>query len=246
MKIGIITDSSAYLNHEYIDKHKIKLAYLKVIVDGNSYNELLEISNDEVFDYLDKNMKVSSSQPSPEDFVKLYEEFKEEGYTDIIAIHLSSNISGTYQYSKIASELVEGLNVHFFDSQSASIEEEIFIDKAIEMIKTSSKPNQILEKLSNLREKSKIRITIDDLMTLVRGGRLSLTKAKFGNLLKLKPILGLVDGKVEIIDKVRTNKKVIAKIVSEVTEDFEKFGPLIVNITHVNSIDIAKIIKKQI
>lgn len=246
MKIGIVTDSTACLNKLRAIKDNIKIAYLNVIIGDKIFKENLDITNEEVFNYVENGEKITTSQPTPKEFLDLYEELKNDGYTDIISIHLSSGVSGTFQSANIASSMIDDINIHLFDSESSAFEEEIYIDKAMDMIKEGLAPNKIIEKLNYLRSQSNIYITIDDLSTLVRGGRLSKTQAILGNIIQLKPVISLEDGKLKLVDKIRTKKRVVKKIIEDIKKDYTEKGNLLVHLTHINSTDIVYLIQEKI
>lgn len=249
MKIGILTDSTACISDDYVKRNNIKVVSLKVIVDGKIYNELNEITNKEVFDGFKQNKKVTSSQPSPEQFLQAYKEMKEQGYTDILCILISSKLSGTLQSAKIASEMIEGVNIQVFDTLTTAMGIELFISKAIEFIDKGYNIEKVYSNLIEYRKNSDLYFTIDDLNTLVRTGRLSKTMARIGNFLKVKPILETYscgEGEVRVIGKARTHSKVINVMIEKMREVYKNKGNLNVFISYVGKKDIANDIYEKI
>lgn len=235
MKIGILTDSIACINEQRAIEEDIKIVYLNVIIDDNNYKEILDISTEDVFKAIDEGKKVTTSQPSPQEFLEAYEQMREKGYTDVISIHVAGGVSGTIQSAIIASKMVEGLNVHIFESQCASFEEEMYVDKAQAMIKEGKKPAEIIEKIEYLRDESTNYVCIDDLYTLVKTGRISRAQAMLGNLARMKPIISMKNGKFGVAAKVRTSKRVITKFIKDIKDVYEKKGNLLVHITHIGA-----------
>lgn len=154
MKIGILTDSITGINAKRAVEENIKIVYLNVTIDDNNYKEILDISSEEVLKAIDEGKKVTTSQPTPQDFLEEYEQMREEGYTDVISIHVPGGVSDTIQSDIIASEIVKGINVNIFESHCASSEEEMYVDKAQVMISEGFKIDEIMKKLQYLRDKS--------------------------------------------------------------------------------------------
>ena len=132
-KIGILTDSVSYLSDELLKRVDIRVCYLNVIIDGTSYKEIIEIDNETLFKKIKEGKKVTTTQPSPEEFFQVYNEFKNEGYTDVISILMSSKASGTYQSAVLASQMVEGINFHFIDTLQGAVGEEIVVERVVEL-----------------------------------------------------------------------------------------------------------------
>lgn len=105
----------------------------------------------------------TTSQPAVGEWIQRYEKLREDGYTDVIVVFLSSGISGSYQSGKQAGELVEGINVYAFDSKLAAMMEGCYVLRAIEMVEQGYKPDDIIAELTDMREHTGAYLIVDDL-----------------------------------------------------------------------------------
>ena len=247
MKIAIVTDSITNLRKEDLELYpNIHYGYLNVIVDGKSYIDLKEINNDDIFRFLDKGASCSTSQPAPDIFVNLYEDLLKD-YDHIFSLHCSNNVSGTVNSARIASTMIEGAEeqITVVDTETAAIGVENIVIKVAELAKEGKSVEEITKVIDFYRQTGKLYLTIDDLSTLVRSGRLSKASAAIGNLLNIKPIVGFVDAQLEVVDKVRTKKRVLKWMVDQLATDVETSGKQIVRLTHINAIDIVNELKQM-
>lgn len=154
MKIAVMTDSTSYLSQDLIDKYNIQIAPLSVTFDdGKNFTESNEIAIEEFYNKMASSQTIpTTSQPAIGEWITKYEMLRDQGYTDIIVICLSSGISGSYQSSYQAGEMVEGVNVHAFDSKLAAMIEGCYVLRAIEMVEEGYEPQQIIDDLTNMRE----------------------------------------------------------------------------------------------
>ncbi|MDO4813919.1 MAG: DegV family protein [Gemella sp.] len=211
-KIAVLVDSTAYVGQELKSNNNLRIVYLSVTVNNITKKEVEEISLDEYKVYLEGNDGdfPTTSQPAIGDVVLALEDLKAQGYTDVIAIALSSGISGTFSSYSIADSMVDGINVHPFDSEVSAQAEEFYVKKALEMISNGSTTDEILTALTEMKKVSKAYFIVDDLSHLQRGGRLSSAQALIGGLLQIKPVLHFQDTKIVPYQKIRTYKKAIA------------------------------------
>ncbi|PAF21204.1 6-phosphogluconate dehydratase [Terribacillus saccharophilus] len=245
MKIAIVTDSLTNLREEDLQRYPfIYYAHLNVVVDDKSYIDLKEITNDQLFRFIDEGASYSSSLPSPEVFVTLYEELLAE-YDAIISLHCTENVSGTVNSAYIARDSIAGASekITVIDTNTASIGVENIVIKVCKLMEQGKSLDELLEAVEYYRTHGQLYLTINDLTTLVRTGRLSKTASRIGNLLHIKPIIGFENAKLEVMGKVRTKKRLLKWMLERLRHDVEQSGKQVVRITHVNSIDLAKELK---
>lgn len=245
MKIAIVTDSLTNLREEDLQKYPfIYYAHLNVVVDDKSYIDLKEITNEQLFRFIDEGATYSSSLPSPEVFVTLYEKLLAE-YDAIISLHCTENVSGTVNSARIARDSIEGAKekITVIDTNTASIGVENIVIKVCELMEQGKSLNELLEAIEYYRTHGQLYLTINDLTTLVRTGRISKTASRIGNLLHIKPIIGFENVKLEVMGKVRTKKRLLKWMLERLRHDIEQSGKQVVRITHVNSIDLATELK---
>jgi len=249
-KIAIVMDSTAYLPDELTKELNIRTVYLNIVIDGNSYKEVIDMPLDKYYDYLKdpNNSFPTTSQPAIGEVVSCLEKLKEEGYTDVIAIALSSGISGTFSSYSVADLMVDGINVHPFDSEVACRPEGYYAIKAARLIKEGKSSKEIITALDEMKKVSKAYFMADDLSHLQRSGRLSGAQAIVGNLLQVKPLLHFEDKVIVPFQKIRTYKKVVLRIYELFDEFYQqhKDEKISVCVLHVDAIEKAEEIKNHI
>ncbi|WP_062050269.1 DegV family protein [Bacillus sp. JCM 19034] len=240
-KVAVVTDSTAYLSPEIREQLEIEMVPLSVVFGEEAFREELDLSTDDFYKKIATVGQLpTTSQPAVGDFVSLFERLKEEGYEQVISIHLSSKISGTYQTSLTAGSMVDGIDVHGFDTEISCAPQAYFAMEAAKLANEGSDAITILDYLQSLKETSRAYFMVDDLNHLHRGGRLNAAQLVVGNLLKIKPILHFVDGSIVPFEKVRTEKKALARILQLLAEDASKGSPLDVTVIHANRLDGAE------
>lgn len=223
MKIGIIVCTNAGL--DYIDYDKeIKIMRCALNIEDKSYFDYVDISAEEFYEKItnDKNLKISTSQPTTGSMVDMLEGFRHTGYTDVICITISTKLSGTLSGMHTASTMVEGINVHLVDSKSLSYGEAYLGIVACKMAKENKTPNEIIEVLENLQKNAKLYICVDTLHYLMLNGRLSLLNGVLGNLLQVKPLLHIdEEGTLLTLEKIRTKQKSVSRLIEIVLEQIK-------------------------
>ncbi|UOE93814.1 DegV family protein [Alkalihalobacillus sp. LMS39] len=233
-KIAVITDSTAYLPQQVIDELDIHVVPLNVVIGEESYQEGVDMTTNEFYAMMKAEDKFpKTSQPAIGLFVNLFEQLKTEGYDEVISIHLSSGISGTFQTAVSAKGMVEGINVHVFDSEISCSPQGFFVMEAAALAKEGKPATAILERLEEMKTTGKAYFVVDDLNHLHRGGRLNAAQLVVGSLLKIKPILHFVEGKIVPFEKVRTAKKALGKIYTMLDEDVSN-GSWQISVIHAN------------
>ena len=245
MKVAIVTDSLTNLTSVDLERYPdVYYGYLNVIVDGKAYAEQKEIDNDRLFRMIDEGANYSTSQPAPEEFVQLYTELIKK-YDYILGLFCTNNVSGTVNSARIASTMIDGAEdrITVIDTNTASIGVENVLIRVCQLLEEGKSIDEVIKVVDFYKTRGPMYLYVDDLNTLVHTGRLSKTAASIGNLLNIKPIIGLSDGKLDVFDKVRTKKRVFKWIVERLRADVEKSGKQIVRITHVNAIEGANELK---
>lgn len=207
-KIALVTDSTSDLNHEEIKKYNIHVLPLKIVYSHREYTDRVDITPDEVYD----NMKVEvpkTSLPSMEEIDRLFEKLKKEGYTHVIAITISTGLSGTFNSVRLVSENHPELTFEIFDSRALSLGAGAIVLECGEMIESGKSFDEIIAELPNLRDKISIYYVLDTLKYLIKGGRIGKVSGSIGEVLNLKPIISINDeGVYYTHSKVRGRKKV--------------------------------------
>nr|WP_276939089.1 DegV family protein [Helcococcus sueciensis] len=211
MTIRLIIDSASEYTLDEANKKGLDFIPLILNLEDKSYRDGIELTKNDFFYYLiNKGAKPSTSQPSPHDYEEVFKNIVENGDKGI-CITISSEVSGTYQSAMLAREKYKD-SIEVIDSRNATIGERILIDIAKDMIDEGLEFDQIVNKLNTIKNEIKVYGILDTLEYLKRGGRVSSVQSLIGGLLSIKPILSVVDGKVEMIDKSRGIKKGFNKL----------------------------------
>lgn len=216
MNLYIVTDSTADIPQPLVQELGIHIVPLKVHVEGQTYLDGVTLSAGEFYRKLVSSEKLpTTSQPAPLDFVNVYEEIAaRDPEAEIISIHLSSALSGTYQTATLAAGMVEEtVNVHVMDSRSASYALGSIVVAAARLVRSGATLEQCMELVRTLVPAHRVYFVMDTLMYLQKGGRIGKAASIVGSLLNIKPILMFDEtGEVAVVEKVRGKKKAVARI----------------------------------
>jgi len=218
-KIALVTDSTADLTEEFRQKHNIHVIPLKVIFGKQEYCDG-QMPSEEFYQRLQlADYLPSTSQPSPEDFRRLYSRLAEE-YREIISIHISSGLSGTLNAARIAKEKIKA-KIHLVDSKTISLGIGLMIEEASAALHQGMNSSQIVEKLSQARANLETLFTLNTLEYLHKGGRLGRVQSIMGSILNIKPVIRVAeDGVYHTYHKTRSQEKALQTIV----EAFKKYS----------------------
>lgn len=244
-KIGIVVCGNSGVDYLKLD-YPVKLIRSTLNLNGKEYEDYIDIQAKEFYDMISANsdIDVSTSQTSTGKIASVYEELKDEGYTDVIVVVISSKLSGTYQGAILAKDLVHGINIYVIDSRSVSYGEAYLVMEAIKMIKNGSKTRDIIDKLEKIRDNIYIYVLVDTLKFLVKNGRLSATSGFLGALLKIKPLLHIQkDGSLVPFEKIRTTAKAQQRLLEVLQHDIEG-KDVIMFIAYTNNEDKAAELKQ--
>ncbi len=211
MKIGVLTDSSAYLTAEQCQKYQIKVMPIPLIWGEKTYRDMVDISVSEFYQKLKTSTVLpTTSQPSAGELKAYIDDYVENGYTDVFVISISSGLSSFYNALSSYAKTETRLHVHAFDSKITCAGLGQMVILAARLVQEGAKPQEIEANLENLRQTTDVRFMVDNLQYLRRTGRLSNASSFVGGLLKIKPILGMdvqEKGEISAIAKERQNKR---------------------------------------
>lgn len=215
--VRVVTDSGADLSLELCKRHDIRVVPLTITFGAEEFKDGVTLTTGDFYDRLQSSPDMpSTTQPSPNDFAEVYQQLKDEGATEIISIHLSSKLSGTFQSATLGAREVPGVNVRTVDSKAASLGIGLLALEAAVAAERGDDPESIVSHLQGQMSRLGIYFVVDTLEYLAKNGRIGKAKALLGGVLKIKPILSLVDGVVEPIGKARGQGKAIGALVEQV------------------------------
>lgn len=211
-KIKIITDSTADLPLDIVEKYDIEVLPLLVTFGEETYKDGIDINLHTLLQKMNGTSEFPrTAQVNPQRFLECYKRYLDEGYK-IVSIHLSSKMSGTYQSACMAKEMLEGSDIVVIDSLNVTSGLGLLVIKAAKLKESGLEINQIHEEIVRLIPHVKSSLAFNSLDNLVKGGRLSKTAGVIGNILGIKPILSVENGEMVVSDKVRGSKKAIRTI----------------------------------
>lgn len=242
-KIRIVTDSTADLTSDLVEQYGVTVVPLEVLANGNVYKDKIDISNDDFYQLL-RNAKElpTTSQPSPAVFAEAYRGLAAEGAEHIISIHISSDLSGTYQSSVLAAGLVaDTVTVHNFDSRTATMGLGLLVVSICRMVEAGNSLEEILDGTAQMIQRSDLYFLLDSLDNLHKGGRIGKASHLFGSLLNIKPVLNLHDGVISAYEKVRGNKdnKALERLIAILKEKIDPNKKLYCTVGYCDNREIA-------
>lgn len=219
MAIRIVTDSVADIPADLVEKLKIIVVPLTVTFGQQDYLDGIDITSSEFFQRLASGGDLpKTTQPSIGAFQEVYQKLTAEG-NEIVSIHASSKLSGTFNSASQAAKEVDGIKIELVDTMNVSLAEGLTVIAAARMAqKKDAKLKEVAEFAKKTAAKVDVYITVDTLEYLKRGGRIGKAAALVGTLLKVKPILTIREGAVHPYGKARTRVKAVALIKDIVTE----------------------------
>lgn len=215
-QIHIVVDSCAQVTREMIETYpNLHTVSLKVRIGDKEWDEE-KLSTAELFvNAKELKRHPQTSQPAPGDFIKICKPLIDDG-KDIIIITVSGGLSGTIQGAKNVAKILDEKRIHIVDSGTASIGMVQLVTAALNMAAVGMEVTAIVTKLEAMIEATHTFILVDTLEYLYKGGRIGGAAALFGTILQIRPVLHLVDGKVAVLDKVRTKQRAITRMLEEV------------------------------
>ncbi|MFP3991290.1 DegV family protein [Streptomyces sp. E11-3] len=209
--VAIITDSTAYLPQRAMERHGITAVPLTVIVDGQAMEEGTEISARSLAQALQKRRPVTTSRPSPEVFAETYRAAAEAGADSVISLHLSSELSGTYDAAVLAAKDAP-VPVRVVDTGMIAMALGFCALAAAETVEAGGTVDEAVAAAEKRAASTSAYFYVDTLDYLRRGGRIGAAQALLGSALAVKPLLELNGGRIEPLEKVRTASKAIARL----------------------------------
>lgn len=201
MRIRVTSDSTCDLSPELIAQYGISIAPLMVVLDGKSFKDGLEITPDEIYQYVNQTKKIGSTAAvNVADYISFFTE-NLEGYDALIHFTISSDMSSCYQNACIAAEDFQ--NVYVIDSRNLSTGIGHLVLDACELAEEGKSPEEICGILNAKKDKLDVSFVIDTLKYLALGGRCSSVVALGANLLNLKPTIVVKNGKMGVGKKYR-------------------------------------------
>ncbi|SFY49955.1 DegV family protein [Streptomyces sp. F-1] len=215
--VAIVTDSTAYLPPRMMERHGITAVPLTVVLGDRALEEGTEISTRALAQALQKRRPVTTSRPAPEVFAETYREVAGSGVSGIISLHLSGELSGTYDAAVLAAREAP-VPVRVVDTGMVAMALGFCALAAAEAAEAGGTVDEAVTAAEKRAAGSSAYFYVDTLDYLRRGGRIGAAQALLGSALAVKPLLQLDGGRIELLEKVRTASKAIARL-EEITAE---------------------------
>ena len=211
-RVAVVTDSTAYLPDGIAERLSVRVVPLHVILGGRSGAEGSDVTPAEVATALAAWVPVSTSRPTPAEFATVYREALDGGASAVVSLHLSRELSGTWDSARLAAAEVDPVAVRVVDSRSAAMGLGFAVLAAAEAAAAGGSQQQVYEAAVGTAERTTTLFYVDTLEHLRRGGRIGAAQALLGTALSVKPILHVREGRIVPLEKVRTVSKGIARL----------------------------------
>lgn len=218
-KVAIVTDSTCDLEKELVDEYNIKVLPLKVIYPNQQeYLDRIEISPQEIYNRMPQEIP-STSLPAPADIIALFKKLKDEGFTHIISIHISSGLSGTFNAVRTIAREFEDMVIEVLDSKALSMGLGLPVLEAAKCIKENLGFDSALQRARKVIQGMEVYFVVGTLDYLRKGGRIGYVAGTIGEIMQIKPIISINgEGKYFTYDKVRGRKKSLQRLVEIANE----------------------------
>lgn len=244
--LRIVTDGAVDLPSGWEKEFDIKVIPINVHFGEKTYIQNVDLNFDQFYKLVDDKSNVfpKTSQPSPHQFVEFYQNNFESGDT-ILSIHITSKLSGTYASAVSAAEELKGTyNVVTFDSLAGSMGTGFMCRTARQMERAGKSVDEIVRYLESIRAQTHVILTLETLEYARRSGRVGTFSAALASMLNVKPIARLQDGLVNMVEKVRTRKAALERVLAlgrEIVGD----KPVHLGVVHARDIESGKTLLEE-
>src|SRR5665647_1053766 len=246
MGIKIVTDNCCDLPVEILERYKIRLVHLQVRFGDRVYLPG-ELNNEQFYKLMaDSQILPSTSQPTVEETNQVYSEALADG-SEVIAIHMSSGLSGTYQGGVLVKNTLDNPNLYVFDSLKASVGMGLMVVQAARMIDQGATVPEILQRLQEMQSTMQCVFLVGNLESLIKGGRVSKAKGKIAVVFDIKPVLHInEEGFIMPYDKVRGVKGAQHKLINIMEKNGSNLALQTVGVCHSAVPEIANALSETI
>jgi len=238
-KVGLVCDSTCDLGPAWCEANQVKMVPLKVLFGEETFRDWLDLSPKQFFDKLVTTKALpKTSQPSPLEFSEVYSELARQGCEEIVSIHLSQAISGTYESASMAAK--EALvPVRIVDTKAVTQATGLAVKTAVEARNSGASGAEIEARTIKTVSQTRMFFILDTLEYLVKGGRAGKAQGLAASLLNIKPILTFTsEGVVAPFKKAKGTRKAMQETVTQLVSDSRTLGPLRVTIFQADSPDL--------
>ncbi len=209
-RVGVVTDSTAYLPGDLVRAAGVAVVPLEVVLGGVPHPEP-DVSGVELVEALRRRTPVTTSRPAPTALLAAYRRLAEAGAQEVVSVHLSGQMSGTCAGARLAARNAP-VPVHVVDSRSLAMGLGLTVLAAVRAAATGLDGEAVAGVAREHADRVRMWFYVETLEHLRRGGRIGAAQALLGSALSVKPLLQLVDGSVEPLERVRTAGRALARL----------------------------------
>ena len=240
MSVAIVTDSTACLPAYRVEQASIRVVPVHVVIDDRTFSEGVDITSLAVNTALRDGRVVTTSKPNPETFSAVYQDLALHGVTDIISVHLSSELSGTYSAAVVAAREAS-LPVRVVDSRTVGLGLGFATLAAADAVIAGKEVAEVADIAQRIGRGTRTWLCVETLDYLRRGGRIGTAQAVVGSVLSIKPILEIAGGRVVPCDKVRTSARAQQRLVELAVQAASELGDAVeIGIQHAGAREVAE------
>jgi len=234
--LHIVTDGAADIPAGWEKEYDIHVIPINIQFGEKTYLQNVDLDSEGFYKLVDETRKIpKTSQPSPHQFMEFYKTIAQKGET-ILSVHVTSKLSGTYASAVAAAEELKSMfRVVPFDSAGGSLGLGLMCREARKMDRAGKSVEQIVKYLEGIRERVRIILTLDTLEYARMSGRVGTLSAALASILNVKPIAVLKNGLVDMVEKVRTRKVALDRIIEMAIEEFGN-QPIFLGIVHARDV----------
>ncbi|MGR7026088.1 DegV family protein [Geodermatophilus sp. URMC 62] len=219
MSVAVVTDSTAYLPPDVVARYGIEVVPCYVVLAGHSGREGEDITPADVARALStRGQKVSTSRPTPGDFVAAYRRLLAAGADRVVSVHLSAELSGTWDAARLAAAQVGEHVVTVVDSRSTAMGTGFAVLAAARAAAEGAGAAEAAAVAEATAARTRTFFVVDTLEHLRRGGRIGSAASLLGTALAVKPVLHVADGRVVPLERVRTSGRALSRLVQLAVE----------------------------
>ncbi|HYO38432.1 MAG TPA: DegV family protein [Nocardioidaceae bacterium] len=239
-RVSLVTDSTAMLPAELAGRRAIVVVPLQVVLGAKSYREGLdtEATPDTIAEALRVWTPVSTSRPTPAEFAEVYESARSGGAQEVLSIHLSGEMSGTFESAQLAAKQAS-LPVRVLDSRQLGVATGYAVLTAADVLDVGGSLDEAADAARARADATTSLFYVDTLEYLRRGGRIGAAAALLGSALSVKPLLEIVDGRIAMREKVRTTSRALSRL-EELAVTAAQDDPVDVAVAHLANPDRAE------
>ena len=206
--IAIVTDTDSSLPLELAKKHNIVQVPIIIQFGEESFRDVYDINNETIFARIDKEGKLpTTAAPSPGQFMEAFKTAFDSGADSVLCLNISSEMSATYASARQAAEMLPGKRIEVVDTRSLAMGQGFMVLAAAEAISNGASIEEAVATAEEIRSRTSLFGSLATLKYIAMSGRVSHLAAGMAGLLDIKPVLTLQNGKLELLEKIRTQRK---------------------------------------